>query len=507
LTDAAITPTRVLVVDDSQADAVVLSFELSRGIKGIETRWADGAEPMYEAIEQWQPHIVLTDVHMPGFDVFAALARIRSEWPLLPVVVVSGLVGEEIAARLIKAGANDFVSKSGVARLAVIVERELRDARQQAEKAELAARLRRQEGLFERVLEHLPVGVWLCDERGAIHHGNPAAQAIWDGARFVDIDGYHESRAWRADTGAPIAAGESAAARALRDGQTSIGERILIETLAGTRKVLLNSAVPMRDDDGKPLGCFMVEQDITELHRTEQRLRRTERTLRGLSQRLLDVQEQERRWIAQELHDDIGQAIAAMRFQLARIVEQSHEDSAREMARDALQASEQLNARLRQICLGLRPLELDDFGLMAALRSVVASLGRPSSLALRLACDGAELRYPAPMETAAFRVAQEAISNALRHSGCTRLDVRVQMQPALLTLTVSDDGCGFSVDSATAAETRARHLGLAGMEERALSAGGTLGIDSQPGQGTSVSVRFALAAPPVDSLPVPLGDA
>lgn len=483
-------PTRVLVVDDSQDDAVALSFELGRGLKGIETHWAEGVDQMYEAIKRWQPHIVLTDVHMPRFDIFAALAYIRSEWPLLPVVVVSGLVGEEIAARLIKAGASDFVAKPGSARLTVVIERELRDARQRAEKAALEARLLHQERLFARVLEHLPVGVWLCDRNAEVLHVNPAAVDIWEDRPESAGENFRHHKGWWAETGLPIAEGQWGSVRAALEGETSLGERIEIETRAGKRKVLLNSAVPMHDDDGNAIGCFVVHQDITALHRSEQRLRRTERTLRGLSQRLLEVQEQERRWIAQELHDDIGQAIAAMRFQLARIVDQSHEASAREMAAETLLSSEQLGDRLRQICLGLRPLELDDFGLMAALRSLVASLGRRPAMALQLACEGEELRYPAPMETAAFRIAQEAIANALRHGGGNMLAVRVQMQPDHLALAVVDNGCGFSVDSATAAEVRAGHLGLAGMEERARSAGGQLVIDSRPGRGTTVRVEF-----------------
>jgi two-component system, NarL family, sensor histidine kinase UhpB len=494
-----VTPTRVLVVDDSQDDAVALSFELGRSLKSIETRWAEGVEQMYEAIEQWQPHIVLTDVYMPRFDIFSALAFIRTQWPLLPVVVVSGLVGEEIAARLIKAGASDFVAKPGSARLAVVIERELRDARQRSEKAMLEARLLHQEKLFARVLEHLPVGVWLCDDQAQVLHANPAALAIWGDPPESAAANFEHHKGWWAETGLPIEGRQWGSVRAARYGEATLGERIEIETLTGQRKVLLNSAVPMHDDDGQPIGCFVVHQDITALHHSEQRLRRAERTLRGLSQRLLEVQEQERRWIAQELHDDIGQAIAAMRFQLARIVDQSHLASARDMAADTLRSSEQLGDRLRQICLGLRPLELDDFGLMAALRSLIASLGHRPDLELHLGCDGDELRYPAPIETAAFRIAQEAIANALRHGGGSALAVHVQMQPDRLALAVVDNGCGFSVDSATAVDVRAGHLGLAGMEERARSAGGQLAFESQPGHGTTVRVEFIVVAGSADS--------
>jgi len=498
---AGIPRTRVLVVDDAQDDAVALSFELGRGLKGIETRWAEGGEQMYAEIASWQPHIVLTDVHMPRFDIFEALERLRVQWPLLPVVVVSGLVGEEMAARLIKAGAKDFVAKSGVARLALVVERELREARERAEKQVLATRLRNQESLFLRVLEHLPVGVWIMDSAGTIQHANPAGKAIWEGAQYVEIDGYSHYKGWWADTGLPVAPGQWGAARAIRGGESSFDERVEIETFTGKRKVILNSAVPLHDDDGQLMGCFAVNQDITELHLTEQRLRRTESTLRALSQRVLDVQEQERRWIAQELHDDIGQGIAAMRIQLARIAERSQEPTAREMAGEALRSSDQLNDRLRQICLGLRPLELDDFGVMAALRSIVAPLGSRPALDLQLRCDGAERRYAAALETSAFRIAQEAVNNALRHSGCSSLHIVVQADEQRLAVSVTDDGCGFSVDTATSAETRARHLGLAGMEERARSQGGRLTIESACGRGTRIAVVFdALLPTPIEEL-------
>jgi PAS domain S-box-containing protein len=480
---------RVLIVDDLQSEAVALAFQLGRSLDGVQTRWADGGERMFEEIEAWAPHIVLTDAHMPRFDIFQALEQLRRQWPLLPVVVVSGVVGDEVAAHLIKAGANDFVAKPGSSRLPAVVERVLREARSRSEKAELETRLRQQQSLFERVLEHLPVGVWLLDEGGNIRHGNPAARAIWDGARYTDISGYREYRGWWADSGRAIAPDEWAAARAIQKGESSIDERIEIETFEGRRKVILNSAIPLRGEGGAAVGAFIVNQDITDLHRTEQRLRRAERKLRGLAQRLLEAQEQERRWIAQELHDDIGQVIAAMRLQLAYIAERSGAGPAAGLAQEALRSSEQLGQRLRQICLGLRPLELDDFGLPAALRSLVSSVGGPM-LSVRFDIQGQNQRYPQAVETAAFRIAQEAIANALRHSGCTTLSVQMHMAPQSLRLLVRDNGCGFDLNEATAAAILAHRFGLAGMEERALAAGGRLGIETAPGAGCTVSVLF-----------------
>lgn len=495
---------RVLIVDDEETDAAVLAYELGRRVGLLQTRWAEGGDRMFAEIEAWQPDIVLTDAHMPRFDLRDALARLRARWPLLPVVVVSGLVGDEVAAQLIKAGANDFVAKPGGARLALVVERELRDARERAEKAALQAQLQRQQAKFEQVLEHLPVGVWLLDAGGNVLRCNAAGAAIWEGVRYVGPDGYGAYKGWWADSGRAIEPNEWAGARAIRQGQTSTDERIEIETFGGRRKVILHSAAPLRDADGTLQGAFVVEQDITGLHRTEQRLRRAERTLRGLSRRLLDAQEQERRWIAQELHDDIGQAIAAMRLHLARIAEHSGTGRAAELAAEALASSEQLGQRLRQICLGLRPLELDDFGLLAALRSLIAPLTRPG-LAVTLDADGDERRYPPALETAAFRIAQEALSNALRHSGASAIALRVVLGADQLAITVDDDGCGFDPEPASAG-ARGQRFGLAGMEERARAVGGQLTLRSAPGQGCTVDARFSVAAaePPGDTMSAPL---
>lgn len=456
---------RALLVDDSALDAELLRLELQRHLHALDVRWADDADSLLERIESLQPDIVLTDVHMPRFDIFSALPLIRQRWPLLPVVVVSGLVGDEAAASLIKAGASDFVAKPGTARLGRVVERELRDARERHERLALATRLQQQEHLFRAVLDHLPVGVWVCNLGGEVIYGNPAAHSLW-GCDSSDA----LARFGRRPPGGPTM-------------DDAGPERLEIECADGQRKVVLDSTIPMHDGSGRLLGRFIVQQDISQLHHTET-------TLRSLSQRVLEVQECERRWIAQELHDDIGQAIAAMRFQLSHILQRTQGQQLGRMVDEVLQSSDQLSARLRQICLGLRPLELDDFGLMAALRSLLASLGASQGWRPSLQGDLPERRYPAAVETAAFRIVQEALHNAMRHSGCESLSVRVQMQPEDLVVSVCDDGCGFSVEAATRIETRAQHLGLAGMDERARSVGGELRIRSNPNGGTEVMARF-----------------
>ncbi len=121
--------------------------------------------------------------------------------------------------------------------------------------------------LLSLVLETLPVGVWIMDSQGRIIHGNPAGRRIWAGAKLVGVDEFGEYKGWWADTGAPIEAHDWAAARAIEKGETSVEEVIDIECFDGTRKTILNSAMPIRNGDGKVVGAIIVNQDITEKSR------------------------------------------------------------------------------------------------------------------------------------------------------------------------------------------------------------------------------------------------
>ncbi|MCL4819141.1 MAG: PAS domain S-box protein [Vicinamibacteria bacterium] len=120
------------------------------------------------------------------------------------------------------------------------------------------------EALLRQVLEILPVGVWIADEAGTLTLGNAAARRIWEGERHVGPEGYGEYKGWWADTGAPIGASDWALARAIRKGETSTEERVRIQCFDGSTKLILNSAVPIRDDAGRICGAIVVNQDITE---------------------------------------------------------------------------------------------------------------------------------------------------------------------------------------------------------------------------------------------------
>jgi len=135
--------------------------------------------------------------------------------------------------------------------------------------------LRETERMLRQVLETLPVGIWVMDRTGRILHGNAAGQRIWGGARYVGPEQFGEYKGWWLSSGEPIAAEEWAAARAIRNGETAVDEEIRIECFDGTNKIILNSAMPLRDDSGAIAGAIIVNQDITVRKQIEKELEET----------------------------------------------------------------------------------------------------------------------------------------------------------------------------------------------------------------------------------------
>jgi len=221
--------------------------------------------------------------------------------------------------------------------------------------------------------------------------------------------------------------------------------------------------------------------------------------LRHLTVHLEAVREEERRWIARELHDEMGQELTAAKINLqllSRVTPPAVPPQAQALPpqglKDTVALLDRLIARVRSLSLDLRPPLLDDRGLRPALEGWLEAVGRRSGIATRLAVDGEIGRLPSELEIAGFRVVQEAVTNALRHSGAKALDVALRREGGTLRVAVRDDGAGFDVDEALARSAGGDHLGLLGMRERVEMLGGGLEIASAMGEGTEVRAWLPL---------------
>jgi len=243
---------------------------------------------------------------------------------------------------------------------------------------------------------------------------------------------------------------------------------------------------------------LVVINDITERLRTQAALERlnnelevSHERLRALSRRLFEVQEEERARLARDLHDDIGQALTALKIQLESLL-RSCEQSLRSRVAEGVETVQHTLERVRQLSLSLRPPQLDDLGLAAALRSHLDRQASVAGLAAHFDAADAPQDVDTDTETACFRVAQEAINNTVRHAHARNLWLRLYTSEGRLALAVRDDGRGFEIDAARQRAAGGASLGLVGMEERTALAGGALELRAIPGQGTTLLATFPL---------------
>ncbi|MBI4776999.1 MAG: PAS domain S-box protein [Deltaproteobacteria bacterium] len=238
----------------------------------------------------------------------------------------------------------------------------------------------------------------------------------------------------------------------------------------------LSVKFPLYDENGTTTGVCSISTDITELKKAQNQLRR-------LSASIITSQEKERAAIARELHDELGQALTALRMDsvwlLGRVSKTDPEASKR--ALDMRDLVDKTIDEIRGMALRLRPGILDDLGLIPALEWYTNEFEKRTGIE----CILQHMNVPDVDEvvaTEAYRIAQEALTNVARHSSASHAEVKLQLENGALTLEIMDNGDGFSL--ADVAETEG--LGLAGMRERAGLVGGALEIRSQPGRGTHV---------------------
>jgi signal transduction histidine kinase len=322
--------------------------------------------------------------------------------------------------------------------------------------------------------------ILVYDAAGQLAWANPAAVAVFGvaptapaagGPIVCDVQGNAMARSRLPET------------RAL-SGETVQGERFTIVAATGPALTLPATAVPLRV--GETITGAAVLWRTAAAHES---LRQPEPG-QTLSRRLVEAQEEERKRIARELHDEVGQALTAVKINLQAIAHQNDAPAAAARLADSIAVVERALQQVRNISLDLRPSLLDDLGLVSALRWYVDSQARRAGLAATFSADPPTLRLAAGLETDCFRVAQEALTNVIRHAHATRVEVSLQGTGHGVRLVIRDNGVGFDVAHALAGAGRGESLGLIGLRERVALASGRMEIVSAPGGGAEVRAWF-----------------
>ena len=348
-----------------------------------------------------------------------------------------------------------------------------------------AEALREREARYRAVIENVGEGIGFVDPEEQFTFANPAAEGIF-GVLPTGLLG-HSLRKFTTPEQFGVIREQTRQRRLNEKGLYEIE----ISRPDGEKRSLLITTVPQFDSQGEFVGTFGVFRDITQRKRAEETLRRYAEQLRVLTARLANAEEGERRRLAQELHDRVGQNLTALSINLNIVRDLLSPELAVRIGprlEDSLELVSETMEHIRDVMAELRPPVLDDYGLLASLRWYGQRFAQRTGLAI--ATQGADPtpRLPLATEITLFRIAQEALTNAARHAQAHQVSVTLDAAAGGVRLTIADDGIGFDPELHT--QPNGRHAwGLLTMSERAESAGGRLVMDAAPGRGTRVIVE------------------
>jgi PAS domain S-box-containing protein len=395
------------------------------------------------------------------------------------VVHVGALSARRFTAddtRLLQLVADRLATAIGRARLFEAEQR----ARNAAETAERRFRL-----LVDGVRDY---AFYMLDPAGRVESWNAGTERL-KGYTEAEILGAGFARFYTAEdarAGVPARALERAAAegRAVEEGWRvrKDGARFWAEVVV----------TALRDADGRLRGYSVLTHDLTERRRAAEVRAR-------LLEQVITAQEEEQRRIARELHDETGQALTSLLVGLRTLEEAPSLEASREHARELRRVTGETLEEVRRLARGLRPSALDELGLVAAVEQYALDYtqARGMSVDVRVRGFGPE-RLPEAIETALYRIIQEALTNVSKHAGATSVSVVLQQGRDAVQAIVADDGCGFDVEAALRTPAAWAHLGLHGMRERAALLSGTVTIESEPGEGTTIYARVPIPGVPHD---------
>ncbi len=348
----------ILLLEDSPRDAELVQHALRRGGSGFVVEHVDNKRAFIHRLEQSVPDLILSDFSLPTIDGYTALALAREKCPDVPLIFVTGTLGEETAIETLKNGATDYVLKHRLARLVPSVHRALREAKERT--------------------------------------GRRRAQA---------------------------------------------------------------------------------------------QLRESHEQLRALSVYLQDVREEEQIRIAREVHDELGQALTGLKLQLTWLASRMPRRSKllQGKARSMAAHIDETIQTIRRIATELRPGLLDTAGLLAALEWQANQFQMQTGIACAVKTEMQETLWDQDLNTAFFRVFQEALTNVIRHAHATKVEVRLAEDDGQVVLAVKDNGRGIS----EAEIHNTKSIGLLGMRERVALLGGTLRIEGRRGQGTTLTASIS----------------
>jgi PAS domain S-box-containing protein len=499
-------PLRVLLVEDSENDAALLELALEKAGYQARCERVDTIQGLDAALQGREWDVIIADYVMPAFDGLSALALVKSRGLDLPFIIVSGHITDDTAVAAMKAGAHDYVMKDNLARLGPAVEREFRDAEVRRARRRTEKKLW-EEHAFRQAIEHsVPSGIAVVDLEGRQTYVNPAFCQMVGWAEAELLGAKPAFAYWPREEVEKItsAFGEVISGRSL-----SGGLELRFCCKDGTRFDALVLITPLRDSFENINGWLSSITDITQRKQAEAELRRSheelerrvqERTadlsaanvqLRALmaersrlEHELLDITERERRRIGLDLHDDLGQKLSGVALMAKglslKLAKQKSSDA--KDARKIHRLIQEAMSHTSDVAHNLATLDLREQDLASALKNLAAHARASFGVACPVQLNGDCPPLEANVVRQLYKIAQEALTNAIKHGKAKQVRIGLAHSDEKLVLTVRNDGAVFP-----SAVGRSAGMGLRIMNYRAHLINASVTVEPGEPDGTLVT--------------------
>jgi two-component system sensor histidine kinase UhpB len=471
-------PLRVLIIEDNENDAILLAIQLKHAGFDLEWERVDTEDNISAALENREWDIIISDYILPSFSGLETLKMLNQKGLDTPCIIVSGKISDETAVNAMRAGARDYITKDNLSRLGPVVERELFEAAVRKEHLKAEELLKETNEFKALLLEHSPMAMLAINPDSSIRYFNKAAEKLTGFLSSELINSKAPYVFWPSEK----------VAEYLRDIENDSFRHIKT-----TQKLFCNknreefwvdmTTIPIWIN-GKLEYILTTWINLTE----EKRLRKE---LELFNHKIIQAQEEERKRIARELHEDTVQLLAIIKLEIESLVR-----SCKGIDEEILRKLEYLKENtdhamqdIRRFSYALRPGELDYLGLDTTLEQLAEDINEQGELIVDFEIKGKSRRLTSDIELVLFRIAQEAINNIQKHARATKAQIIIEYYPEKVRLAVRDNGKGFSMVKESESAISNGRLGLIGMRERAHLINADLRIESMPDQGTTILVE------------------
>jgi PAS domain S-box-containing protein len=478
--------TKIFIVEDEKIVALDIAASL-RSLGYDVSGMASSGQEAIDKIKKNVPDLILMDIRLKGnIDGITTAESIRSEYDI-PIIYLTAYADENTLERAKRTEPYGYLLKPYEKRV-------LHSTIEMAHyKRRMEWRIKESERWLGTILNSIADAVIATDSDGKIKFINPVAELL---------TGWNEKSALGKNLTEILRLLNEFDRTELKLDIHSIDKIMsrqgILTDQTGNERIILFTVSPIKNEKSGIYGNVVIFQDITEQRETEKEreelfreVSTAKERLKVLSKRLIEVQESERRKLARELHDEVGQMLTAIKINLQTAIKVS-EKSAAPHLNDSVELVDDVLVQVRNLSLDLRPSMLDDLGLVPALRWYVDKQSRRTGLEVGISAEVSGKRFAPEIEITCYRILQEAINNVIKHSGANKLNVELWNDDMELHLRIADNGKGFNVYSALRRALNGESTGILGMQERVELVGGKLRLNSIPGEGTDIHAIFPI---------------